>query len=186
MLYFPFLHCSSIAAENLFPINKLIFLTQLISLNSLDASFLIKLIEDGVCDVIIYLLSFQANLSILDHAMLNSSIVMHNYTEMLICSFRSLLGAYDALLKWPFDYRVTFYLLDQNEDASQRKHIKFSIKPNPCADNEPFLGRPRLEKNASFGGAKFAKHEEVESRQYIKDDVIYLKITAECDGSSEP
>ncbi|XP_032228173.1 TNF receptor-associated factor 4 isoform X2 [Nematostella vectensis] len=95
-------------------------------------------------------------------------------------------GAFDALLKWPFDYRVTFVLLDQNDDPAQRKHIRFSIKPNPCADNEPFLGRPRLEKNASFGGAKFAKHEEIVSRNYIKEDTIFLKISVDCDGLSEP
>ncbi|XP_031549452.1 TNF receptor-associated factor 4-like isoform X2 [Actinia tenebrosa] len=95
-------------------------------------------------------------------------------------------GAFDALLKWPFDYRVTFTLLDQAEEVSQRKHIKFSIKPNPCPDNEPFLGKPKMEKNASFGGAKFAKHEEIESRNYIKDDTVFLKINVDCDGLSEP
>lgn len=95
-------------------------------------------------------------------------------------------GAFDSLLKWPFDYRVTFYLLDQDEDHTQRKHIKFSIKPNPCPENEPFLGRPKLEKNASFGGAKFAKHEEIETRNYCKEDTIFLKISVDCDGLSEP
>ncbi|KAM7441509.1 hypothetical protein ABFA07_009397 [Porites harrisoni] len=95
-------------------------------------------------------------------------------------------GAFDALLKWPFDYRVTFYLLDQDQDHTQRKHIKFSIKPNPCPENEPFLGRPKLEKNASFGGAKFAKHDEIETRNYLKDDTIFLKISVDCDGLSEP
>ncbi|XP_029192548.1 TNF receptor-associated factor 4-like [Acropora muricata] len=95
-------------------------------------------------------------------------------------------GAFDSLLKWPFDYRVTFYLLDQDEDHLQRKHIKFSIKPNPCPENEPFLGRPKLEKNASFGGAKFAKHEEIDTRHYVKDDTIFLKIAIDCDGLSEP
>lgn len=95
-------------------------------------------------------------------------------------------GAFDSLLKWPFDYRVSFYLLDQNEDHAQRKHIKFSIKPNPCPENEPFLGRPKLEKNASFGGAKFAKHDEIETRNYIKEDTIYIKISVDCDGLSEP
>ena len=96
-------------------------------------------------------------------------------------------GAYDNLLKWPFAYRVSFYLLDQNNDPTLRKHIRFSIKPNPCADNEPFLGQPKkIEKNASFGGAKFALQEEVESRTYVKDDVIYLKIAVDCDGTAEP
>ena len=96
-----------------------------------------------------------------------------------------ILGAYDSLLQWPFSHRVSFYLLDQNPDPSQRKHLKFSIKPNPCQENEPFLGQPKMEKNASFGGAKFAKHEDVESRHYIKDDAIFVKITVDCDGSVE-
>ncbi|XP_066935352.1 TNF receptor-associated factor 4-like [Clytia hemisphaerica] len=105
-----------------------------------------------------------------------------------ISAFISILkGAYDNLLKWPFSYRVSFYLLDQNNDPSLRKHIRFSIKPNPCPDNEPFLGQPKkIEKNASFGGAKFANQEEVESRTYVKDDVIYLKIAVDCDGTAEP
>ena len=95
-------------------------------------------------------------------------------------------GAYDGLLKWPFDYRVTFFLLDQNDDPNERKHVRFSIKPNPCPENEPFLGRPRLEKNASFGGAKFVRHEDVETRKYIKDDTIFIKVVVDCDGMSEP
>lgn len=96
------------------------------------------------------------------------------------------LGAYDSLLKWPFAYRVSFYLLDQNSEPISRRHIKFSIKPNPCPENDPFLGQPKMEKNASFGGAKFAKHEDVECRDYVKDDAIFLKISVDCDGAVEP
>ena len=95
-------------------------------------------------------------------------------------------GAFDALLRWPFDYRITFFLLDQNNDPNERKHVKFSIKPNPCPENEPFLGRPKMEKNASFGGAKFVRHDEIESRKYIKDDTIFIKVVVDCDGVSEP
>lgn len=96
-------------------------------------------------------------------------------------------GPYDALLKWPFDSRVTFTLLDQDEDPTQRKHVKFSIKPNPSPENGMFLGRPwRMEKNASFGGAKFARHEEIESKNYVKDDTMFLKINVDCEGHSEP
>lgn len=43
-----------------------------------------------------------------------------------------------------------------------------------------------MEKNASFGGAKFAKHEDVECRDYVKDDAIFLKISVDCDGAVEP
>jgi len=74
---------------------------------------------------------------------------------------------------------VSFTLLDQNPDPCQRKHIKFSIKPNPCPENEPFLGRPKTEKNASFGCATFAKHDELTSRNYTDNDTLYLKISVD-------
>lgn len=97
-----------------------------------------------------------------------------------------LIGAYDSLLKWPFNYRVTFYLLDQHENPKEREHVTFSIKPNPCPENEPFLGRPKMEKNASFGGAKFVRHDVIETRNYLVNDTIFIKIIVDCDGMSEP
>ncbi|KXJ29097.1 TNF receptor-associated factor 4 [Exaiptasia diaphana] len=106
------------------------------------------------------------------------------HMSVFICILR---GPYDALLKWPFDCRVTFTLLDQNSDPSQRKHLKFTIKPNPSPENAQFLSRPhKAEKNASFGSAKFAKHAEIESRNYIKDDTVFLKINIDTEGQTEP
>ena len=105
-----------------------------------------------------------------------------------VSAFVSILkGAYDNLLEWPFSHRVTFYLLDQNPELDERKHVKFSIKPNPCADNEPFLGQPKMEKNASFGGAKFAKQDDLEDedREFVRDDTIFIKLAIDCDGSAE-
>ena len=37
-------------------------------------------------------------------------------------------GEYDALLDWPFNQKITFYLLDQGE---QRKHKIHQLSPNP-------------------------------------------------------
>lgn len=96
------------------------------------------------------------------------------------------IGIYDSLLKWPYNYRTTFYLLDQNKDLSKRKHIMFSVKPNVCPENEPFLGRPRTNKNPSFGSGKFAAHEDIEKGEYIKDNTMFIKVVVECDGMSEP
>lgn len=97
-------------------------------------------------------------------------------------------GPYDALLKWPFECRVSFSLLDQNEDPNERQHINFSIKPNPSPENEPFLGRPTIEKNASFGCAQFAKHDELLTRNYIDNDKLFIKIVVEwkCDVVPHP
>uniref|UniRef100_A0A1I8FJ31 TRAF-type domain-containing protein n=1 Tax=Macrostomum lignano TaxID=282301 RepID=A0A1I8FJ31_9PLAT len=48
----------------------------------------------------------------------------------------------DPLLIWPFGHRVTIWLLDQCEDVKARRHISYSLKPNTCKENRPFLGRP--------------------------------------------
>ncbi|KAJ7387270.1 hypothetical protein OS493_004246 [Desmophyllum pertusum] len=95
-------------------------------------------------------------------------------------------GVYDSLLKWPFNYRTTFSLLDQNADIHKRKPITFSVKPNACPENEPFLGRPKTSKNPSFGSGKFAAHEDIENGEYVKDNMMFIKVCVECDGLSEP
>lgn len=100
--------------------------------------------------------------------------------------FFPILGVYDSLLKWPFNYRTAFSLLDQNADIHKRKPITFSVKPNACPENEPFLGRPKTSKNPSFGSGKFAAHEDIENGEYVKDNMMFIKVCVECDGLSEP
>lgn len=97
-----------------------------------------------------------------------------------------ILGIYDSLLTWPFSYRTTFYLLDQNVDLSKRKHITYSVKPNVCPENEPFLGRPKTSKNPSFGSAKFVLHEDFKKGEYVRDNTVFIKVCVENDGMSEP
>ena len=84
-------------------------------------------------------------------------------------------GEYDALLPWPFSHRVTFTLLDQSDDVTNRRNITYSVKPNVCKENKPFLGRPVTERNASFGAQKFTDLETLASLQYIRDDTIFIK-----------
>lgn len=92
------------------------------------------------------------------------------------------------MLKWPFECRVSFSLLDQNEDPDERQHINFSIKPSPSPENDPFLGRPKMEKNASFGCALFADHDELLTRNYVDNDKLFLKIAVDwkCDVVPHP
>ncbi|CAM2719264.1 unnamed protein product [Rotaria socialis] len=85
-------------------------------------------------------------------------------------------GDYDALLSWPFSHRVTFTLLDQSEDINNRRPVTYSVKPNICKENKPFLGRPVTERNASFGAQKFTELVTMTSFEYIKDDTIYIKV----------
>ena len=76
--------------------------------------------------------------------------------------------------------------MDQNKDLQKRKHISFSVKPNVCPENEAFLGRPRTNKNPSFGSGKFASHEDIEKGAYVKDNIMFIKVVVDCDGFSEP
>ena len=93
--------------------------------------------------------------------------------SLFVCICR---GDYDALLVWPFSHRVTFTLIDQCEDIENRRHITYSIKPNACKENKPFLGRPITDRNASFGAQKFTDVDTMATLEYIKDDSIYIKV----------
>lgn len=95
------------------------------------------------------------------------------FVSLFICICR---GDYDTLLVWPFSHRVTFTLLDQGDDIDNRRHIVYSVKPNTCKENKPFLGRPITDRNASFGAQKFTDLDTMGTLEYIKDDTIYIKV----------
>jgi TNF receptor-associated factor 4 len=85
-------------------------------------------------------------------------------------------GEYDALLTWPFSHRVTFTLLDQCQDPAARKNITYTVKPNAVKENRAFLGRPTSERNASFGAQKFCEINMLDKLDYIRDDVMFIKV----------
>ena len=95
------------------------------------------------------------------------------FVSLFICICR---GDYDPLLVWPFCHRVTFTLLDQCDDVENRRHITYSVKPNICKENKPFLGQPISERNASFGAQKFTDLETLATLEYIKDDTMFIKV----------
>ena len=100
-------------------------------------------------------------------------LVKGKSVSLFICICR---GEYDALLAWPFSHRVTFTLLDQCEDVNNRRHIVYTVKPNTCKENKPFLGRPITERNASFGAQKFTELDTLQTLEYIKDDTLFIKV----------
>uniref|UniRef100_A0A1I8G0B1 TNF receptor-associated factor n=2 Tax=Macrostomum lignano TaxID=282301 RepID=A0A1I8G0B1_9PLAT len=101
------------------------------------------------------------------------------YMSLFACICK---GENDALLAWPFAYKLTFQLIDQCEDVSARKNIVYTVTPNPCKENRPFLGRPLGERNASFGAARFAELEAIGKLDYIKDDTMYVKVTVDLEN----
>ncbi|VDO85166.1 unnamed protein product [Heligmosomoides polygyrus] len=55
-------------------------------------------------------------------------------------------GEYDAILRWPFSFPLTFTA--HSPDA--RKSLVRRFVPNPIEENDAFLGRPKT-RNAAFG-----------------------------------
>ena len=83
-------------------------------------------------------------------------------------------GEYDGILKWPFKHTVSFTLLDQTPERKNAVNIVESFLPDP---NWPNFQRPSNEPDSlGFGFPKFVSHEMAESRNYIKDDCLFLKI----------
>ncbi|XP_033102354.1 TNF receptor-associated factor 4-like [Anneissia japonica] len=101
-----------------------------------------------------------------------------HFMSVFICICR---GAYDGILPYPFTHRVTFTLIDQCEDPKARCNISYSIKPNPSKENKSFLGRPQAERNHSFGTSKFVPLNVVKTRDYIRDNIIFIKVRVDHD-----
>ena len=77
-------------------------------------------------------------------------------------------GEYDPLLKWPFEYKVSLILVDQDH----RKHIVQTFKPTP--DSSSFK-RPTSDMNVASGCPQFSKVDVLDEKNYVKDDIMYIK-----------
>ena len=77
-------------------------------------------------------------------------------------------GDYDALLKWPFDYQVTFVLVDQ----THLRHIWYKFLPD--RDN-PSFHQPHSDTNVPYHRPEFAEISVLDDPRYVKDNVMYIK-----------
>lgn len=80
-------------------------------------------------------------------------------------------GDYDAILNWPFDYKVTFILYDQ---SGKQKHIVESFRPNTSSTS---FSRPKYSINTASGIPRFAPISEITrpNNSYVVDDTMFLK-----------
>ena len=85
-------------------------------------------------------------------------------------------GEYDAILPWPFLPQVTFTLIDQQEDTSQRENVVMSFKPDPTLEA---FARPVGDQNVGRGYPTFMSHEQLQTRRYIVDNTIFLQVKVE-------
>lgn len=84
------------------------------------------------------------------------------------------LGNFDALLQWPFSYRVTFMLLDQNN----KEHQVDSFRPDP---NSSSFKRPTTEMNIASGCPLFIPLAKLDdpSLAYVKEDTMFIKLVVD-------
>ncbi|KAJ8379669.1 hypothetical protein SKAU_G00004470 [Synaphobranchus kaupii] len=85
-------------------------------------------------------------------------------------------GLSDALLKWPFNQKVTLMLLDQNN----REHVIDAFRPDVTSSS---FQRPVSEMNIASGCPLFCPLSKLDSKNsYIRDDTIFIKAIVDLTG----
>ena len=81
-------------------------------------------------------------------------------------------GPNDAILKFPFNHKVTFCLYDQ---TPAQRHIIDSFRPDVKSNS---FQRPRSEMNIASGIPKFFPLNMIqqEKNPYVRDDTMFIKI----------
>jgi len=83
-------------------------------------------------------------------------------------------GDYDAILKWPFPYRVSFRLINQSTSSGNQGDIIHSFWPHTTSD---CFQRPVSDMNHADGIKEFLSLAEFEQNQslYVKDDTMFIE-----------
>ena len=83
-------------------------------------------------------------------------------------------GEYDDILPWPFSKKITFTVIDQNQDINERKNITADLRPSSRAPI--FYGRPVGNFEFDSDIMCFIPHEELQTRPYILNDNLFLQV----------
>ncbi|CAB4016726.1 TNF receptor-associated factor 3-like, partial [Paramuricea clavata] len=78
-------------------------------------------------------------------------------------------GDFDALQTWPFQKKITMMLLDQGNGD----HMIDAFNSDPQSSS---FQRPKSDMNIASGSPLFMPLDSLNNRQYIKDDVLFIKI----------
>src|SRR3984957_5676166 len=81
-------------------------------------------------------------------------------------------GEYDAILKFPFNFKVTLCLYDQ---TVQQRHIIDSFRPDTKSNS---FQRPRSEMNIASGIPKFFPLPMIQqdNNPYVRDDTMFIRV----------
>ncbi|XP_028407388.1 TNF receptor-associated factor 3-like isoform X2 [Dendronephthya gigantea] len=83
--------------------------------------------------------------------------------------FVVLKGDYDSLQTWPFQKKITMMLLDQGNGD----HMVDAFHSDPQSSS---FQRPKSDMNIASGSPLFMPIDSLNNRQYIKEDVMFIKI----------
>uniref|UniRef100_A0A8C6E590 TNF receptor-associated factor n=1 Tax=Moschus moschiferus TaxID=68415 RepID=A0A8C6E590_MOSMO len=85
-------------------------------------------------------------------------------------------GPHDALLRWPFNQKVTLMLLDQNN----REHVIDAFRPDVASSS---FQRPASDMNIASGCPLFCPVSKMEAKNsYVRDDAIFIKAIVDLTG----
>ncbi|KAJ1134516.1 hypothetical protein NDU88_000967 [Pleurodeles waltl] len=87
-------------------------------------------------------------------------------------------GDYDDVLRWPFQQKVTFLMLDQ---TPHQKPIRESFVPDTSSAS---FHKPKSHMNVASGSPQFLKHNQLlaSSSPYLKNDTFYIKVIIDPSG----
>ena len=94
--------------------------------------------------------------------------------ETLYFGIGSVEGEYDDILPWPFSKKITFTVIDQNQDINERKNLTADLRPSSRAPI--FYGRPIG--NFAFDSdiMWYIPHQWLQTRPYILNDNLFLQV----------
>ena len=90
------------------------------------------------------------------------------YNTHLSFYFIIMRGENDALLKWPFNHRVSLILVDQN----RRAHITRTFRPTTEDNNSQ---RPVSSMAVAYSWPQFVELSVLDDDAYVKDDTLFVK-----------
>ena len=100
--------------------------------------------------------------------------------ETLYFGIASVEGEYDDILPWPFSKKITFTVIDQNQDINERKNLTADLRPGSRAPI--FYGRPRGNFAFDRDIVWYIPHEWLQTRDYILNDNLFLQVDVGPEG----
>jgi hypothetical protein len=83
-------------------------------------------------------------------------------------------GDYDAILEWPFAYKVSFRLIDQSQLSDNQGDIIHSFWPDITSN---CFKRPAYDMNNGYGFKEFLPLAQYEQNRnlFVKDDTMFIE-----------